>query len=504
MVNKMKRIGTVILMLTMLLSLNHTGVLAAEEDASGCNPKKDVSLSIFKYKYKEGVKYPESNGNPVTMPEGANPIQGVIFKIEKVKQKEGKNSKAPEDYEPVTGDDAFSTTGTTDKIGKVVFSTDSTKNTADKKLSGQGIYKVSEVKSATTGTAPIADFIVSLPMTNPNNDDDANPWLYDVFAYPKNDVKDTIKKEVVANETEGNSISWKYSAIIPNDINSSLTGKESLVITDVLDYRLSYVVDSIKGTYTTKEGSSENELINGTDYKLIILNDENDQTIQILKISITSAGFLKLQNATEVTGSNTPMLNFTFKTRIKPDALGEIKNGGEMEYTNSADYTYEKEEIEDTKKPKEDAYGINIFKINVNKEPLANAKFNIYISETDAQGGNGALQNPDGSTLTAVTNNDGYANLSGLIEGTYYLVEAQAPEGYKTLSNPIKVLINADKQNGEVTVTDDDRMVAITVTNDKGFELPKTGGMGTILFTVGGLVLIGIAFMLLTLVRKRK
>jgi len=44
----------------------------------------------------------------------------------------------------------------------------------------------------------------------------------------------------------------------------------------------------------------------------------------------------------------------------------------------------------------------------------------------------------------------------------------------------------------------------VTVTNNQGFTLPKTGGMGTVMFTVAGVALVGIAVLILVSSRKKR
>lgn len=515
---KIKGVGAVILAAMILLCLNFTGVLAAK-DASGRDSEKDVSLTIYKYEYNEELfEGIENNGAPQTIPGTAKGVGGVTFKIEKVTLKDGASatSNDPNNYEPVTGTGAFSTTGTTDAFGKVVFSTDTDSNTATDALLGQGIYKVTEVKSATIGTKPIADFIVSLPMANPDTAEGADPWLYDVYAYPKNDIEKAIDKEVVETGTNDNIAKWKYSVIIPNDIKTSPTSSENLVITDELDYRLLYITDSITGYYTDKDGT-EYSLIMSTDngltgdYTLTKTpsTDTGSNPIEVLEISITKAGFAKLEAAlTAGNGNITPTLYFTLETRtnIGSDVsdLGEIYNGGELDYTNSAGHEYDTETIPDPDKPKMDTYGIKICKINVNNEFLANAKFNLYTDETAAiaKDTTKALKKPDGSAVwEIITGTNGYAYFYGLDEGTYYLVETDAPSGYNLLSDPITVVISTDEVNGTVAA---DRTVEVKVTNKKGFVLPATGGIGTILFTLVGLALIGTAVTLLLIAKRRR
>lgn len=503
-IRKIKQIGVAILSVIMLLSLNLTEVLALT-DATGRDHDKDVSLTIYKYETDDELfKGFEADGTQQNMPDIAKPIPGVTFKIESVtlKSTAAVGSNDPNDYEPASP--AFSTTGITNGAGKIVFSTDSNDNTAENVLPGQGIYKISEINSVNPGTKYIADFIVSLPMANPSSEENADPWLYDVYAYPKNDVKTPIVKEIVPGETGGNIINWRYSVIVPEDITTPLTGKESLVITDKLDYRLSYVTGSIKGTYITKGSTVEVDLIENTDYTLVTGTgtDDSGKPIQVLTITVTPDGFAKLGAALTVSGDETPMLYFSFDTKINigsEDAdLETIYNGGELDYTNSADHKYEKEKIEEPDKPDTEIYGIKIYKINVNGETLEGASFKIYTSEADAKSGSNALISPNGTDVwTVTTAQNGYAYFYGLVEGTYYLVETDAPTGYNKLKNPIEVVVS-------VETVDIDHTVQVTVTNSKGFTLPVTGGMGTILFTAGGLLLIGMAAILLFFAKRKK
>lgn len=84
--------------------------------------------------------------------------------------------------------------------------------------------------------------------------------------------------------------------------------------------------------------------------------------------------------------------------------------------------------------------------------------------------------------------------------------EVVAPDGYTCLTNPI--LIDID-ENGKVTATgsytgnfDDasaDKKDAITVINTKGSHLPSTGGTGTtVIYLVGGMLVVGAAILLVT------
>lgn len=116
----------------------------------------------------------------------------------------------------------------------------------------------------------------------------------------------------------------------------------------------------------------------------------------------------------------------------------------------------------------------------------------------------------------------GLFKVIGLDDGTYYLEETKAPTGYNLLKNPITVVISATTSNGQNWVPDfvpslaltdlavtadgepgtgdvETGTASITVENNKGATLPETGGMGTtILYIVGGLLVLGAAVLLIT------
>lgn len=128
---------------------------------------------------------------------------------------------------------------------------------------------------------------------------------------------------------------------------------------------------------------------------------------------------------------------------------------------------------------------------------------------------------------TITSDEDGLFSVAGLDDGTYYLREIKAPDGYNLLEDDLKIVITATTTNGQtwngaaatalaaLTISVDDAAaengepdtgaVAITVENNGGSTLPETGGIGTTIFYAAGALLVLCAGVLLFVkLRMRK
>jgi fimbrial isopeptide formation D2 family protein/LPXTG-motif cell wall-anchored protein len=124
------------------------------------------------------------------------------------------------------------------------------------------------------------------------------------------------------------------------------------------------------------------------------------------------------------------------------------------------------------------------------KTGLKNAKFVIQnetkdkyvvIDETTKE----VTWTTDKNQATAFTSGkNGEFEVTGLEFGTYYLVETEAPDGYVLLKNPIEFTVDDNSYNKKQTVE--------VVNKHKG-SLPLTGGIGSIVFVVGGISAFGFA-----------
>lgn len=113
-------------------------------------------------------------------------------------------------------------------------------------------------------------------------------------------------------------------------------------------------------------------------------------------------------------------------------------------------------------------------------------------------------------TASGTTDKNGLITFKGLGAGTYYITELKTLGGYNLLTAPITVEIKATpgttsctwtaKVNGnDATFDTKENMVKLTVENNKGSDLPITGGIGTTIFyVIGGLLVCGAVVMAIT------
>lgn len=230
------------------------------------------------------------------------------------------------------------------------------------------------------------------------------------------------------------------------------------------------------------------------------------------------------------------------KTAVQTDAGN--RNDVSLVYGNKIGVDGDGNPTEGGKKEIHDGTFVYTFKVKVHKiaddtnKGLENVEFDLYKKDE-----NGKVTGDDAKALglnpnekwTKVneaplkTNKDGYVEQGGLANGEYYLVETKTASGYNLLKAPVKVTLSIQAETtwdstsiydekgnllkhtvNEKTTTfsggdEGNPEYTITVVNRKGFNLPTTGGFGTLLFSgIGVLLVVAGVGVLLSLKKKNR
>lgn len=221
------------------------------------------------------------------------------------------------------------------------------------------------------------------------------------------------------------------------------------------------------------------------------------------------------------------------------------RNDVSLVYSNNIGVDGDGNPTEGDKKEIHDSTFVYTFKVKVNKiaddtqKGLENVEFDLYKEdESGTVTGDAAkaLGLDPTKKWTKVnkeplkTDANGYVEQGGLANGEYYLVETKTASGYNLLKAPVKVTlsIQAKTEWVETYIYDDNGNMlkhtvdkktttfsggdeggkteyTITVVNRKGFDLPTTGGFGTLLFSgIGVLLVVAGVGVLLSLKKKNR
>ena len=203
-------------------------------------------------------------------------------------------------------------------------------------------------------------------------------------------------------------------------------------------------------------------------------------------------------------GNKGKEFNVTYYAKVNDKAVVAEKNSAKLEYGNDPDNTTETTPSDPLNIKKTDHKTSGL---------LAGAKFSLY-TETEynkdadtrqaikvtGTNGNYVVDPTSENTVfesaaTKIGENEYNLHVNGLAEGTYYLVETKAPEGYNKLAKDVKIVITKSTTGDETawTLSKDDNDEAdkiIDIENSTGSLLPSTGGKGAIAFGIIAAILV--------------
>lgn len=423
------------------------------------------------------------------------------------------------------------------------------------KLSGlsQGEYRIHEdsygTDSATANQGYILDQTYHTFTVNPDGTitygtNAGRPAITIPVENDRPDMTKEVKKDTDWEDNAqygvGDTVSYKITIEIPKNIAKLKTFTVTDAPTNLNDKTDTIKVVKVK-TATEADGTL---LENGTDYTVV-------------PDTVTGGFKLTFNQSTTVKGCAGRTVTITYDAVVMNSAVvggNGNSNKATLEYTDKikSDGT-----PDDTSKTIEDSavmysFGIKIVKTKEDAAtPLPGVMFDLYREAKEGEtpvitgdaakkvgldttkkwfcvkkdlttDANGIIDTSDSSNTTNFT--------GGLANGDYYLVETKTAEGYNLLTKPVKVNLKVTatttwttsdtfdntgklvKRTVEKTVftnaNGDTAKPELTVTNiinRKGFNLPTTGGFGTLLFSgIGVLLVLAGVSVLFSLKKKNK
>lgn len=295
----------------------------------------------------------------------------------------------------------------------------------------------------------------------------------------------TVEKKI-AKDGDTNNLVPNNSANIGEHVVYQTTinvkpGAKNYVLHDTMDSHLDFV------------GILQAHLSDGTN-----LTNDGDYVVQkgpadkcTFDISFTDVFYNKYRSKID-DGTITKII-FQYYATVKDDAVvkQEMKNTTHLTYGDNNTTTEDSKTITKT-------FGIPVFKYTKNDQALAGAEFMLSTDPNctdESKTLEFTLNNvtnkyrfaADGGKATLTSLDNGRIDIEGLKAGTYYLKETKAPDGYNLLKKIQTIEIG---ENGSIKLNGNEITGDVKVKNNSGIELPSTGGMGTTLIYIAGIVLV--------------
>ncbi len=437
--------------------------------------------------------------------------------------------------------------------GVAMPETDATGHTSASDME-QGLYLVVETRVPENVTSTCNPFLVSLPMTTI----DGAAWNYDVTVYPKNQTgSPTLEKTV----REAKNSTGKNTGSL-TDIKGGYEHTATASVGDVVDYQIISTLPTITSKasslseYTYVDTMSKGIKYNKNDVVIEFFKDAGctdkiatwdetsdkftvtyDDAANTMTIRMTDTGLSEINESESVytdsvkRGYSDCTMRITYAATLTADAkMGDTDNPNEVELTwRRTNNTYF-DTLRDCCHVY--TYGVDVLKrFSDNGGNMKNVKFRLHNDTDDcyiiadlkdgiyyAKG----ITSKKSDATTFIPNSSGHIVVKGLEDDAYSLTEIATDKGYVLLKEAVKIVITT-KENGacencgaklltasttvngkDVTMSEENAVVPLTVVNNPGFDLPKTGGYGVWMYTVGGALLLSVAAFIVAKSRKHK
>lgn len=388
--------------------------------------------------------------------------------------------------------EAFGTAATT-----ISFSSATTEATAT--VTDPGLYYV-YCTSKPAKVTGVQSSLASLPYfdgTNYVSVDQTEHNLAEKVSTSSVTVDKSADKTYVGDNNK--TVTYTLTASTAGSIDNQLKKYE---IVDTMDEGLTFNENSVVVKY---DGTGD-ALTLGTDYSIKknhTYTGKNGEATATFAVVFKSAT-LESEN---FYNADTVVVTYTADLNEKAKLNTALDNTDGLVYGNDAETNFESGK----NSPDVFTYGMKVVKVNGNDttQKLAKAKFQIF---TDAEAKTPLTVKVDDKNVNVVAETGDNGEAIFVLEGTtttfkfdatqtYYAKEITAPTGYNLNSSVFTVSIDKSKEYtfvGNVTVDGNNAVANYPVT------VPSTGGMGTMMFYIGGAALIACAGVLLFVLKRKK